>query len=884
MPRSNLPPLIPFAAAVLCAWLTVAPLPGAAQQVRGPVEDALLEQGRYWQTRNAERATEAWDKLLLARPGQPEALAGLGRIAIAAKKPDQARAYLARLRQAHPGSPEAAQLEQDIETATPAAQAELDAARIALRERKIDQAVTRYRALFKGRPPQGRLGIEFYSMLGYAENSRPEALAGLERLLRDYPGDPQIRVAIANLRLLDTNSRLPALRALLELSKRQQDVGGEAGEQLRDALTWLGRPPPPAYVPIFREYLAANPDDKEIRDQLNAKGRPAGPRGAAPVDTVGLRIAAGYAALEANEWSRAEDTFQAVLKQRPSSGPALGGLGLVRLRQQQFTAARDYLVRASRVDGGARWKTALDSATFWSLVGQAAEARQAGRLAEARALLEQARALDPREPSAQVALGGVLLDQKLPAEAERAFRDVQARAPDDTDALRGLVAAMTADGRGAEALRFIDGLPPERVAQLDLRMLRAEVAASEARSARAAGDLRTAQARFEYALSLAPDEPWVRLDLARLQLQAGASDQARATVSVLLLGSTASPEALYVNALLLAEMRDWRNAYALLDRIPAASRTVPMAALLRRTAVNAEVETALALARDGRLREALASLGQAEARLQDSDAPDLPALVAQAYGELGDLPRASTVLRDAMARVGPLPTLRLQYGELLLRSGDEVGLASLLRDLQTAALQEGDRRRYDGLRRGLTLRQVEALRAQQQLAVAYEWLAPELAASPDDPVVLGALARLYSAAGQPAEALRLYRAVLERSPDDVATLLAVGQLAAAQRDDAVAEEALRAAQRLDPGNPDVLATLGRLARQQGRNAEAVALLKAALAATVPPTAPVPARAVASAMPSFASNPFANFRPGAPQAVPNASGAPVAPLRPGRPGG
>ncbi|WP_295854372.1 tetratricopeptide repeat protein [uncultured Xylophilus sp.] len=856
--------------------------PAAAQAQPAGIEAALVEQGRYWQSRNTERATEAWEKLLRVQPAQAEALVSLGRLALTDKKPERARGYLAQLRKAHPGSTEAAQLEQEIALAAPAAQADLDAARLLLRERKIDQAANRYRDLFKGQSPQGRLGIEYYSVLGYVEGRRAEAIAGLERLLRDYPGDPQIRLAIANLRLAETNSRLPALQTLLELSKRQQDVGGEAGEQLRDALTWLGRPPPPAYVPIFRAYLAANPDDQEIRDQLNAKGAP---RAAAQVDPVGRQIAAGYTALEAGDLTRAETAFQAALKLRARSGPALGGIGLVRLRQEQFGAARDYLARAAQIDGSSRWRSSLNSATYWALVNEAAAARAAGQLEDARVRLEQARRIDPDEPTSQVALGGVLLDERRTAAAEAEFRAVLARAPGNVDALRGVVAALTADGRAAEALRFIDGLPPEQAARIDVRQLRAERAAADGRAALTAGDLPGAEQRFEEAVALAPDDAWIRLDLARLQLRRGAPEQARATLAALLDASPPPPAALYVNALLQADQKDWPAAYTLLERIPAADRTADMAALLLRAAVGVDTTGALVAAREGRREEAAARLDRAVSRLDDGSPADLYGQVAQTAVDIGDLTRARALLRSVIARPDADAGLRLQYGGLLLRGGEDVELAGLLRDIPPTGLTEGDRRSYEGLRRGLALRQVEALRERGELAAAYEWLAPMLAAEPDDPALLGALARLYTAAGQPDTAARLYRTALQRSPDDVGLLLSLGILATGQRDDVLAEQALRAAQRIEPGNPDVLAALGRLARIQGRKGEAVTLLKAALSATAAPADTASSGAAWPAapggMPSVAvpgANPFAGYRPSA-AGVPLPAAAPFAPQRP-----
>ncbi|MFX8090412.1 hypothetical protein ABTK75_19040, partial [Acinetobacter baumannii] len=66
------------------------------------------------------------------------------------------------------------------------------------------------------------------------------------------------------------DSRVEGIRVLSRLSK-QTDIGGDADESWRLALTWLG-PPSPAQAPLFEEFLKVHPDDKDIRDLL-AKGR-----------------------------------------------------------------------------------------------------------------------------------------------------------------------------------------------------------------------------------------------------------------------------------------------------------------------------------------------------------------------------------------------------------------------------------------------------------------------------------------------------------------------------------------------------------------------------------------------------------------------------------
>ena len=845
--------------------------PAAAPPISPPrtvpaAEKVLLDQGRYWQSRSIERASEVWEKLLLVSPGNIEALSSLGTLMIRAKKLDAANKYLTLLRKAHPDAPEAAQLEQDIAFTADKPVNDLDQARIALREQKYDEAIAKYQQLFKGRVPQGRIGMEYYAVLGYSKlpNAYQDSMAGLERLRRANPDDSQILLQIANLLTVRQETRMDGLRRLEALSKRQ-DVGGDATEHLRTTLTYLGAPPPASYVPFFQSYLKANPDDKEIRDQLNAKPKPmpGGEGGPVKLDPLSQHVTNGYKALQAENLGAAELEFQAALKLSPRSGPALGGMGLVRLRQEKFAVAREFLQAASRQDGGAaRWKQSLDSATYWDLVGQAATARDAGRLGEAQQKLEQAVQVDPQEVTAENALGGVYAAQKRYEPAERAYRNVLARKPDNLDALRGLVGTLSLAGRGNEALQVIDRLTPEQRARIDVRKLRAERSLAEYRAALALDETATAREKLEDAVALSPDDAWIRLDLARMYLKAGNGNDARGVMNALLQRKPDDPDVAYPSALLLAEMKDWGGTVALLERIPPAGRTPPIIALYTRAAVNTRVDAATAFYRAGRRPEAAAQLTQAEGLLGSNPDADLMGLVVQTWVDIGDTPHARGLLRNAMGRSGGTPAVRLQYADLLLRAKEDAELSGLLRELSTENLTPDERTHYMNLREAIATRQVEYFRTQGDLASAYDVLAPLLAAKPEDPNLIAALARLYADAGQQDEALRLYKQVLARTPDEPGALLSAGILATTQKDYSFAEQSLQRVRQLQPDNADAVAALGRLYRIEGHNSQALEYMRAAVAMLTQQGAPASAMASAMATAGQLPGPAALAVPGA----------------------
>ncbi len=471
-----------------------------ASWAQAGAQKALIDQGRYWQAQgNAERASQAWQKLLLIDPSQPEALYGVANAAL--KKNDQAtaQAYLARLRAIGPQNTYTLRLEQDIHLAAPAARASLEQARKLAEDGSIENdpaklgaAIKQYDDALGGKPPQGELALEYYRYLGYANNGQARAVQGLQRLEGEKPGDPNVQLTLAQHMVRSETQRQDGIRLLERLSARP-DIGGAATEVWRQALTWLG-PPRADEKPLFEAYLRSNPDDAEIRAQMQ-QIRPAGSSGGATA-TAAARpalqdpmLARGFKALDAGDMAAAEREFVAKLKQSPNNADALGGLGVVRMQQNDLPQAQALLERAaSRPGARGNWSRALNSARYWTQVNAANRALDAGDLRGARQQLDQALKLDARTPAARNALGRLYLESKDPANAERQFRSVLASDKTNQEALSGLVGVLSQTGRADQALQLIGQLTPAQQAEIgDTARLRAAVATGRAKAAEQRG-------------------------------------------------------------------------------------------------------------------------------------------------------------------------------------------------------------------------------------------------------------------------------------------------------------------------------------------------------------------------------------------------------------
>lgn len=787
---------------------------------------ALLQQGQFWQAQdNQARATEVWKKLLLIDPQQADALYGLGMLELKAKRIAGANNYLEQLRQAHPDDPLTLLLEQSIALQAGSNADQLEQARLLATAGDLDKAVPIYRQIFAGKPPQGELGLEFYNYLGYTTGGWSEARQGLERLLQQTPNNAKVKLALAKLLIRNEATRVEGLRRLEQLST-VPELGGEATESWREGLSWLGSPRP-AEIPLFEAYLKANPDDEEIRTQMNSRGAAAVAAQQSPY------LVRGFKALQDNQLGVAEQAFLARLKEQAQDTDALGGLGVVRQRQGRFSDANELLTRAAGRGGNARWQAALQSNRYWDLLAQADKAKANRDLQKARGLIQQAIASKPRQVEGYVALGGVQAEQNQLDNAEASYRQALNLDNDNPDALLGLITVLAQNGQANQALKMTEGLNPAQQQRLgDLRPMRAAVAAGQAKNAERSGDLKGAIAAQQEAVRNDPQNVWIRYDLARYYLQAKSPDKARQTMAELLKADPQRIEALYASALLSSQLGEWSAAQRTLDLIPVSQRTTAMQQLAAEVQVQSLASQATRLAREGDRAQAMTLLRRAE--LAANGKPESLGMLASAYVDAGDTEHALSMLRNAIAQSSsPSPALRLAYAGVLLKTGDDVQVNQLLHELQNQPLSPADQRSFDEVLYLYTVRQADLLREKGDLVAAYDTLAPALAQRPNDPQAVSSLARMYLANNNPKKAIELYQPLLDKNADNPQLQIGMAEALSKSGDYRGAEKATDKAVELSPNDAQILASAASIYRAQGKNAKAADLYARALALQAP---------------------------------------------------
>jgi len=784
-------------------------------------EADLLAQARHWQQRGrGDLAESAWNKVLAINPQQPEALTGLGEQAAQRGDDARAREYLQRLRRAHPDHPGIARIENALSSTALNSGQLLQRARDLTAAKRYDDAVAVYRQAFQGHEPTGALALEYYQTLGATEQGWEAARDGLARLAREHGNDQRYALALAKHLSYREQTRRGAIGTLANMQ------GQDAAKAWRDALLWLNAKP--ADLPLYQAYRERFGADKELDAKVAQlrEWQQAGQRQPSPADS---QLKEGFAALDDDDLELAAQRFQSVLNQRPRDAAALGGLGVVRLRQERFADAERLLGDATRAapQRAAQWAEALRSARYWNAVQRATAASADGELDQAERELRKALAVDAREPAARLQLAAVQAERGELAQAEQTYRGLLRDEPQQRDALQGLFEVLVRQGRDDEALslavehRAATGLSA-RVGKLQARAL--------SRQAQRETDAVERQALYERALVLDPEDPWIRLELAKLQLEQGRAEEARGLLDSLLLTHPRMADALHAKALLSAESGDWWDGLQALEQVPVAERTDAMRRLQNRLWLQYQAQRVGILVRNGHGHVAQGVLQELKAAAGND--PSVRPAVAQAMADAGDTAAAMALLRRALVEDGgEANAVRLQYAGLLLKAGQETEARLQLQQLMSERdrLDERQRRTLDELAQALALRDAARARERGDLAAAYDLLAPWLQRQPPHPGLLQELAALYQKSGDEAQALDLYRQVLAVQPDNIDAITGAAGAGMSLGEHAYVASLLDTALRRQPDNARLYALRGRLARARGADRQAMQDLNKSLA-------------------------------------------------------
>ncbi|WP_176076958.1 cellulose synthase subunit BcsC-related outer membrane protein [Burkholderia dolosa] len=853
-----------------CASAAVATSPNAtsASAPSADLADArrLLSAARMWGVKHRDDlARYAVRKGLLIAPGDPDLLAEQVRVLLRLGDAKGAQAALARLR-AHAPNALATRLVADEYRVATSGRGEMAQIRLLARSGRAEEAARRIVALFPDGAPSGALGAEYYQIVANAPGGREPAIAALRRTIAADPQNVDAAMALARLLNQRDDTRAEANRLAWSLAKRDDADHTEAMALWRRVLQSAGADP--AYLDALHAYLALEPDDTEFRDRAAELDRQRDAQRRLERDPDYIAQQRGLQALARGDLAAADPLLARAARARADDPDAVGGLGLLRLREGRHDEARALFARAAALstDQRGKWQSLARTAQFWGLLAQGRAAAAAGRPQDAERAARAALALQPGNADAKLQLADALLAQRDWARAEPLLHELLAARSPSAAVVRDTAMLYENTGRADRIGPLLDALQGRVTGRDDRRVLdglRADLLASQARALADKGERGPAAQRYEAAVRAAPDAPWTRFALARLYRDMGLPQLGR-TVMDEGLAQSDTPEMRYATALYRNSLDDVAGAQAALAPVADAQRSEGMRALARKL----DAERALADARSalGRGDRAAFAAALAHAQASAPDDPDMLAAIGAQWIDAGEPERGLAPLRDWIA-AHPREAdadVRLRYGDLLGSARRDDALAAWLDALRREpVLTPAQRARLEDQSLRLVLRetddaidrqdyaQARALlartsaagradkryaleladleRAQGHYDAARAALAPIVARTPDDADTQLALARIDEDSGNRRAALARVQAVLARTPeDDVDTQLSVVRRLTALRR---ADEAAPVTARLQaeyPARADVTVAAGRVAEAQGRYDDAASLYRLSL--------------------------------------------------------
>ncbi|WP_336274955.1 cellulose biosynthesis protein BcsC [Vreelandella indica] len=570
----------------------------------------------------------------------------------------------------------------------------------------------------------------------------------------------------------------------------------------------------PADQVLYQTYAQANPDDSEIIQRFEES-------------SAQNTRAQAFTALQSGELGNAEQSFRQALSENPQDAEAKGGLGLILLRRQQFVEARDLLGEAmdEAPDQREQWAPAYQSAAFYARLGDARRLAEANNLEQA---LGQVRPLTQQSGeagrAARLLEADILRRQQRLDAAEQAYRVLLQARSGDIEARVGLAQVLSDKGDWAAAQSIANSLPESARSQMGgLTTAQVESLRSQARQQDSFG----AEAALREALDLSPNDPWARLDLARVLSDQSRSGEAQALMESFKRAS-ATPDQRYAAALFASEQGQWSETQRLLSSIPTDSLSDEMQSLRQQAEIQQPLTQALTQLRQGNQANAIGLLRQLYLDFGESNLTT--GQVSQIAGALSQAGAQSEALRWVERDLArgieeQTPNDYINHVLIMAQAGRPEAARQLLLRL-AANPQWQENQDVLAVERGLAIIEADQLRQNGRLASAYDRLAESMQGSPDDEDLLLAMGRLYTDGGRQAQAEQIYTYLLTVHPDSEQALQGAVQTALSNNRSRQANQLLN---RYAPQEPtaETLLLSAQVARANGQSLEALTLLSEA---------------------------------------------------------
>jgi predicted Zn-dependent protease len=408
------------------------------------VKDILLSKARSLEGRGRlDLAAQTWKQLLLIEPNQPDALAGLARYAKQRGKVDESSRLLDQLKQVNPSSGAIKQVESTV--VMDSQRQRLEQASKLARNGQPREAMLIYNEVFGGNPPAGGWAIAFHETDAATPGGWDRATNALQSLMQQYPNAVEYKLSLGTLYTYRPESRLSGIKLLESITPANIQYA-KARQAWRQALIWEGANP--AAASSIRTYLSRHSDSELAR---NLATMPAVPERADRSLQNSPEEQAAFDELNKGQALLAESKFDAVLKQHPNSPGALAGMGFVRMKQEEFGAALQFLEKAQALQPGvASIQEAIETSRFFKALREGTRLLASDKVDEANERFQFAAKLRPKNGAAQRGLAGIYLKSGKAKEAASVYEKLIALEPNDLENWRGWInARYQAEGANA---------------------------------------------------------------------------------------------------------------------------------------------------------------------------------------------------------------------------------------------------------------------------------------------------------------------------------------------------------------------------------------------------------------------------------------------------
>jgi cellulose synthase operon protein C len=733
------------------------------------VDQELLHNARFWEAHDrGDLAQLALKKLIAARPDLSAALVELGELDLRLNDFTAAAQVESELDHRFAGSAAARDFATEVRIST-RDRLQFASIRRLIEVGRTSEAAVDLQKLFPQGPPNGTLGIDYYSALSHTPGGIAAARAGLQKLAQRHAGDPRYQLGLAQLLVRNRDTALEGVSLLQQLTERDDARREDADRALASGLLRLGAERAPRTA--ISAYLGRHPEDTEVAALRTQQGQ----------------ITEERALLSNLTLSRALPASQRMLARELASGSRPAQARAEARRWLDRSRASLYDHQQSRAASELRAALAFSRSNYEAEIGIAHELETRGSTAEAGELLASASSL----------------------------------APESTWLFETRVRWLIAHGGNDAAVDVLRG-PAARLSVASRNALLAQALHERATKEASAGQLDAAMVDLQAAIQLAPRDPWMRYRLAEYYRGRGEAERGQHLMSE---GVQSAPDAAdmrYAQGLYLEHLQDYQDAYAAIDGVAAAQRTEGMNALHDRMSVALARAEARRLKGAGDLQGARAALLKAEPAASHS--LDAASELAYSWIALGDPGRGVGLVRPYVdVRGGAGVPAMLAWAKVLNSAEDDQQLAAALAQLHAVPQPNADERAdVERLQRGLDLREVRALERQKKYSEAARHLDILLAADPQDRQLRVTRAELDLTQGQPRSARDRLASLAAENPDDLDARLSYVRALTESGDLLLARVQLQAIEALVPtGDEELQISLAR--RQLGLGAAASAL-------------------------------------------------------------